>query len=46
MTTERDAEDFTQAEIAEQAAREGDDRTTRREEHELDRMDDDPAPTS
>lgn len=41
MTSERDPESSTQAEIREQAAAERDDRTTRREEHELDRMDDD-----
>lgn len=40
MTTDRDPEDFTQAEIREQAAEQGDDRTTRREEDELDRLDD------
>lgn len=37
MTTERDPEQATQAEIREQAAGEGDDRTTRQEEAELDR---------
>ena len=40
MTIERDPEDATQAEIREQAADETDDRTTRREERELDRLDD------
>ena len=41
MTSERDPEDFTQAEIQEQASTEGDDQTTSREEQELDRMGDD-----
>ena len=39
MTTERDPEQATQAEIREQAAQESDDRTTRREELELDDAD-------
>lgn len=39
MTIDRNPEDSTQAEIREQAAAKGDDRTSR-EEHELDRMDD------
>lgn len=39
MTTERDPEEATQAEIREQAAQESDDRTTRREELELDDAD-------
>ncbi len=39
MTTDRDPEAATQQEIREQAADNGDDRTTRQEEEGLDRRD-------